>query len=292
MCIIVAIPQGKQVDKSILKRCWQNNPHGAGYMYSTGSKVEVFKELTSFKNLWRNFCDAKQKHIKSSFVVHFRISTHGKINEANCHPFLVNKNLGFAHNGIIGAAPVNPNFSDTYMFNETILKSLPNNFINNVAQVSLITQYIGSGSKLAFLNTKGEIILINEKAGVWDNGVWYSNSGYKAYDYYDYGGTRVAYGGYAPIAKPYAPTLFENKKVETKKEAKQRNGDVYDCCDIPELDWYGNPKKKQVVCDYCGEALISSWERLNDCCKTCLDAQLEADSRNAKSSRDWFGYTH
>ncbi len=39
MCIIAAIPQGQQITKGTLKRCWENNPHGGGFMYSDGSKV-------------------------------------------------------------------------------------------------------------------------------------------------------------------------------------------------------------------------------------------------------------
>jgi hypothetical protein len=49
MCIIVAIPQGKKISKQVVKRCWENNPHGGGFMYSDGKKVIVEKEMSSFK---------------------------------------------------------------------------------------------------------------------------------------------------------------------------------------------------------------------------------------------------
>ena len=288
MCIIVAIPQGKQVTKQTLKRCWDNNPHGGGFMYSNGNKVIVNKEMASFKKYWKAFTQAKDNY-DTSFVCHFRISTHGKINETNCHPFLVNKNLGFAHNGIIYAAPKSDNFSDTYMFNEAILKHLPNTFLTNTAHVSLISQYIGSGSKLAFLNTKGEITIINDKAGVWDDGVWYSNTGYKAMNYFDYGGTKVgAIKTYQ--AKPLTYTQnqlsFPPKESEPTKVDDKINHDCVDCGDAfayDEKDWYGNPKKA-IKCEYCGESCNTSGERLNGVCTHCFDIM------NDESINDWLGY--
>ncbi|NDB86247.1 MAG: hypothetical protein EB127_26655, partial [Alphaproteobacteria bacterium] len=71
MCIIVAIPQGKQVTKQTLKRCWDNNPHGGGFMYSNGNKVIVNKEMVSFKKYWKAFTQAKENH-DTAFVCHFR----------------------------------------------------------------------------------------------------------------------------------------------------------------------------------------------------------------------------
>jgi len=294
MCIIAAIPQGQQISKSILKRCWENNPHGGGFMYSDGNKVIIEKEMQSFKRYWKKFHEAKQHYQSSSFICHFRISTHGKINEVNCHPFHVNKGLGFCHNGIIYNAPKSDNFSDTYMFNEAILKQLPNTFLKNDAQVKLIEQYIGNGSKLAFLNSKSEITIINENAGVWDDGVWYSNTGYKATKYFDYGGTKV--GSIQPTTwgKPYVTQSLFPETKPAKVEPKKR--EVYECCDDDafnngynnvystdmDLDYYGNPRKR-VVCDFCGVGVHTSWELLNECCSNCYQDMLEHDRS------DWMG---
>jgi hypothetical protein len=152
----------------------------------------------------------------------------------------------------------------------------------------LIQQYIGSGSKLAFLNTKGEINIINDKAGVWDDGVWYSNSGYKATSYFDYGGTKVStINNYQ--AKPTTYTqnqlAFPSKPKETKVD-DAINHDCIDCNDAfiyDEKDWYGNPKKA-IKCDYCGESCNTSGERLNGCCTHCFDIM------NDESINDWLGY--
>lgn len=253
MCIIVAIPANKDVSKATLKRCWDNNPHGGGFMYSDNGKVVTYKEMDSFKNYWKELCKARLYFRKSGFVCHFRISTHGKINEENCHPFLVNRALGFAHNGIIYSAPKSNDYSDTYMFNEVILKKLPSGFLSNQPILSLIRSYIGSGSKLAFLNGSGIISIVNEKAGVWDNGVWYSNTGYKKVDYFDYGGTKVS-----NISDVKQKTLFED-------------------CSIP-------TKTYRAVCDYCPSTLITSQEIINGCCQGCYNEILDADISESKWS--------
>ena len=38
---------------------------------------------------------------------------------------------------------------------------------------------IGSSNKFVIMNNKGEFTIINEKAGNWENGCWFSNNGHK-----------------------------------------------------------------------------------------------------------------
>ena len=268
MCIIAAIPVGKEISKETLKRCWDNNPHGGGFMCGDGSKVVVFKEMQSFKRYWKEFTRARLIHRNSGFVCHFRISTHGKINVDNCHPFLVNKGLGFAHNGIIYSAPRSNDFSDTYMFNECILKKLPNGFLSNLSIATLIASYIGAGSKLAFLNSKGVISIINEKAGVWDKGVWYSNTGYQKSDYFDFGGKRMA----------------SLKCSDASCESQLEQMSIFD--DEVDSKTYSTVKIDDSFCECCNDVLSTSWETINGCCKTCYNEILEWDILRGKGDTD------
>jgi glutamine amidotransferase len=288
MCIIAAIPTKKQISKATLQRCWNNNQHGGGFMFTDGKKIHTFKEMSSFKRYWKAFVHARETYPESSFVCHFRISTHGKINEENCHPFLVNPKLGFAHNGIIRNAPTSPNYSDTYMFNVTILQNLPSNFLSNVSIQLLLQEYIGSGSKLAFLSYDNKITLINEKAGQWDeNGVWFSNGGYKEYDYFDAGGTRVSgsfYSGgtytksYKQSSMGFASSVFPstNSKIneidwdkKLKTEKVDSNVVAYaksDCCDA--FDYKSSYDDK---CGFCDKTLVGYREKQNGYCYHCED---------------------
>jgi hypothetical protein len=290
MCIISAIPQGKQISKATLQRCWNNNQHGGGFMFTDGKRVQTFKELTSFKRYWKAFTEARALHPDSSFVCHFRISTHGKIDETNCHPFLVNNQLGFAHNGIIRNAPVSPNFSDTYMFNATILQNLPKSFLDNHATMSLIKEYIGSGSKLAFLTHDNRIVLVNEKAGEWDeNGVWFSNSGYKEWGYYDRGGQRVGtYGstwgdttykqssmGFASAVIPnYSSVGKSSSKVndidwDKKLKSAKFDKEIINHAKSPCCDAFDVSKTYDEKCGFCDNTLKGHYEKTSGYCLRC-----------------------
>jgi len=148
------------------------------------------KEMKNFNNFYDRYLKIRTKNQESRIVLHFRISTHGKVNKTNCHPFFVNDKLGFVHNGIINGVPYSTEYSDTYMFNKAILQKMPSNFIKYEGTLLLIEEFI-SYSKLVFLDNKNNYTIIGEDKGVWDNGNWFSNTTYKDYDYYDFGGKKV-----------------------------------------------------------------------------------------------------
>jgi predicted glutamine amidotransferase len=209
MCIAILNPNNVTLKKKVLKTCWENNTDGAGMLYLVDGKLTTHKEMTNFDSFYDHYSSVRQKHKTSQIVIHFRISTHGKVNLTNCHPFIVNDKWGFVHNGIISAAPKHTEFSDTYMFNREILQKLPADWIHNDAVYDLVQEYIGS-SKLLFLNTDNEAFIVNEEMGVWDLGCWFSNTTYKVSRYYDYGGTKV-YKGATTAASTITPSVPSNK---------------------------------------------------------------------------------
>ena len=179
MCIAIYKPEGKVISKATLQECYDSNPDGAGFMYAQGKKLNIEKGFFSFDS----FYDAYKKHENKQAVIHFRIKTHGKIDTANCHPFSVNNSIGFVHNGVISGYG-DSDFSDTVRFNEAILRPLVNKW-GNLALfqdpvIELIENRIGY-SKLVFLDRHGNHLIMNESKGVWDDGVWYSNTSYKPY---------------------------------------------------------------------------------------------------------------
>jgi len=179
MCIAIYKPEGKLLSLATLKECYTSNPDGAGFMYSENKKLHIEKGFFSFQS----FYDAFKNHESKQTVIHFRIKTHGKIDTANCHPFAVNNAIGFVHNGVISGFG-DSDFSDTVRFNEQILRPLVNKW-GNLALfqdpiIDLIESRIGY-SKLVFLDRHGNHKIMNESKGVWDNGVWFSNTSYKPY---------------------------------------------------------------------------------------------------------------
>ena len=180
MCIAIYKPKDKILTEATLKECFDSNSDGAGFMYSNGTSLKIHKGYFTFAKFYK----AYQAHADKQLLLHFRIKTHGAVAIENCHPFLVSKDLGFIHNGIISHHSGNTGVSDTRDFNEKILKPLVKTYGTTIMArpeiQALIEPYIGY-SKLAFLDVDGNFTIMNEDKGVWDDEVWYSNTSYRPY---------------------------------------------------------------------------------------------------------------
>lgn len=259
MCIAILNTKGVTLKKELLSNCWINNGDGAGILVSNGKSMEVFKEMKSFDTFYNQYLAMRKKYKKSNIVLHFRISTHGKINETNCHPFLVSDEVGFVHNGMIYNAPVSEDFSDTYMFNEVILKKLKEGFERDEHMIDLLSEYIGTGSKLIFLNAKDEWSIVNEKAGHWDLGCWFSNTSYKQVNnYVDYGGIKKYRGGsYGYLYGSYGgwsynhDSFYDDEDVNLTPEKKTEVPSTH--CKGCECKLYGINELDRGYCDWCVE---------------------------------------
>jgi len=176
MCIIIVNKQST-LSKETLHECWNRNPEGSGLLWTENNKLMTYKTLTAFSNFYDKYKEIRKQ--EGVIILHSRIATEGKVDRINCHPFLVNENLGFCHNGIIDTGYETKDCSDTYTFNEVVLKELQVDFLQNPAIMMMLAEYIGK-SKLALLNNEGKFWIINEKLGHWDEeGNWYSNDSYK-----------------------------------------------------------------------------------------------------------------
>lgn len=178
MCIAILNTKGKLTEQTFAN-CWANNPHGGGIAWASGGKVHTFKEMKSVKIMYDKYVELRDQFPDANLLIHFRIATHGRINETNCHPFKVNNKLAFIHNGMISSPALgnSPDFSDTYLFNQLILQKLPKNFIHNEAILSMMSDFIGY-SKLIFLDSNNDWCIVNESMGIWDGENWYSNDSY------------------------------------------------------------------------------------------------------------------
>jgi hypothetical protein len=283
MCIAILNTKGTILKKELLHNCWKNNGDGAGMLYiNDEGDMGVFKEMKDFNRFYDKYAEVKRMYGKRNIVLHFRISTHGGITESNCHPFMVHKDLGFVHNGMIYNVPDSKVHSDTYMFNEVILKKLKEGFEYDDDMLDLIEMYIGSGSKLIFLNANDDWAIANEKAGHWDLNCWFSNSSYKQVnDWVDYGGTKKykanvygygSYGTYNP--KTYwAETPAANTPAKTSKSYSLTDEDdekMYDQCSDCGMLLYAANEFIAGKCDYCtSEVLEFDDTRMEGSCECC-----------------------
>ena len=177
MCLAIVNIKGTIPRQSLLN-AWQSNPDGGGLLYISGEQLKDFKELKDFNKFYNFYINLRVRRNKKTILIHFRWATAGKVDIANCHPFYVDKKLGFIHNGIISGVGVDPNKSDTVLFNKTVLQAFPENFLDNRETVDIIAENIGN-SKLCFMDNNGEVKIINERLGHWYEENWYSNNSYR-----------------------------------------------------------------------------------------------------------------
>ena len=174
MCIAILNTAGI-IPEEYLFNSYQNNPDGNGIIWAENNTLYTFKtfDYDQFVNKYYSIRD----RIQTPIALHFRIATSGQVDLKNCHPFSVNKNLAFIHNGVIPNMG-NNTLSDTYLYNETVLKQLQNNFLKSRQIREKISKEIGY-SKLVFLDNNARYTIINEHYGHWHKNNWYSNDSYK-----------------------------------------------------------------------------------------------------------------
>jgi predicted glutamine amidotransferase len=302
MCIAILNPNDVMLDKETLKNCWDNNGDGAGMLWTENGELKTYKAMVSFDKLWNMYNEIrKSRHSKNSqVVIHFRISTHGKINRTNCHPFIVNDEIGFVHNGIISKLERHLEYSDTYMFNEQVLKELPKDFYKNQVYHDLIESYIGS-SKLLFLDKNNDAYIIGESMGVWDMGCWFSNTTYKYSRYVDMGGVKVlkttydkgksigyntqyptnyGYGSYGNgYGRGYDASYDYGRKLDSAKDVTE---DLKMDAEKKVTKWWENSE-----CDFCGcvDDTTKKYQKYDNAklCNTCF---IEIESPSAKNDVD------
>jgi predicted glutamine amidotransferase len=236
MCIAILNTEGT-LSKKTLKTCFENNPDGAGFAFSTGSDLVIFKELKKFDLFYSEYRKARQENKGANFLIHFRIRTHGSVSLNNCHPFKVNRDTCFIHNGMIDIS-TKGDLSDTYVFNEMILKKLPSDFTTNESILTLLETFIGY-SKVVLLNTNNSYVILNESLGHWQGNNWFSNYSYQNYQ------------------------LPEQKVTINDKRGK--GSDYFDpCCDYCGYwkDVKVNEETGAMLCSKCEKAYKENWEDL------------------------------
>ena len=196
MCLLIKADAGQIIPKEHLKNGWRENPHGAGFAFAKDGKVLVRKGFRRFKDFWRTYRDFQQY----PKIVHLRYGNVGSLSMDNCHPFQVDSDLVFAHNGTISITSTRKDlhgqWSDTRIFNELILKDLrkrDKNFLENSSWRWMLSNSIGY-SNLVFLDSEGKFTIINKSMGELDTetGIWYSNKDYLAKPTHKYAQTTFA----------------------------------------------------------------------------------------------------
>lgn len=252
MCVIIAkLKDSKLPSKESLQNCFENNPDGAGFMYTNEEGrviidkgyMEFNKFYKRYKKLCKRFDDFKGKNL----VIHMRISTAGGIRKENTHPFpltndfkkmkyLYSKcNVGVVHNGIISEASPSKNMesqgiNDTMVFIKgylyPIYKKWKKCFEDEAFKKGI---EIISNSKFAILDKNDNLYMIGAFQKFEE--VYYSNDSYKysipyrSYISYSYGDYDYEYEKYSKNKKGSEDEeLLEDKEYAKKYAKKYENG--------------------------------------------------------------------
>lgn len=236
MCIaVLQLPGATKLPMNKFMDYGRRNPDGFGLLYINDGKLDQYKTLglNDFYNHYQSVFDKFNKY--STILVHFRLGTQGKKDLNNCHPFLVNDEVGFIHNGIIRTQwewdKEYPDNSDTFIFNEKILKPIGSDVMYNQTAIELVSDYIGAGNKIPMISTRGDYIIYGQNNGEWDKSktTWLSfkESTYSQYDYY-----KNRYGNRnKPVMKL---TPCTHCKTNTYKYVTMSNSETYEEFDLCE----------------------------------------------------------
>ncbi len=187
MCIIIYAPKNKIVPMEHLRNSFDSNSHGAGVMYPEGSAVRIRKGFMT----WEHFKEVlKEIPTDVSRVFHFRIATAGKVSKEVCHPYPVVKTykemyttdtrckIAAAHNGIISwCTPpkgVAESFSDSMAFITNYVYPHQDLLFSSESFRDLILH--STSSKFAFMSNTNTALVGNF---IEEDGIYYSNTGYK-----------------------------------------------------------------------------------------------------------------
>ena len=174
MCIIISKPKGTIIPQEHLKHSHINNQDGVGIMYAQEGVVKIEKWLNQdYDTFVSRLAELENKNV----VVHYRAASVGGVNLNNVHPFWVFENkMAMCHNGTIFKARelAKEGESDSCAF-ARMLSEMPVDFLGRQGLVLMMKEYIGTQSRLAFLDENGTIAIINKHLGKEVNGVWYSN---------------------------------------------------------------------------------------------------------------------
>lgn len=177
MCQLIAKKPGKTIPRGALKFCWKKNSDGAGFAYVDNGKVILVK---GFMKDFDAFYDAYKLHEDKQMLIHFRLATHGKRCEGNCHPFKIIEGMVVGHNGMLTQwAPFTNDWrSDTHIFadycRQIVQMFTETSQLNTAPILAKMLDPVIGGNRIVFMTASG-FTFLNESLGDWSDGVWYSN---------------------------------------------------------------------------------------------------------------------
>ena len=184
MCVILIKNKGVGLPSvRELRRAYEHNPHGCGFVSSNG----IYWRGMDFDTLIDKLHGVG---VDDACIIHFRLATHGSHKPSNCHPFKIG-DLYFAHNGVLPVRTKNDMTDSETVFRNVLAPACQLFGFGTMGFDEVVNRNIYS-SKFAFM-LDGKI----RYYGRWvkdPDGLLWSNLNHRPVYSYPFEGTRLVYG--------------------------------------------------------------------------------------------------
>ncbi len=187
MCLLIVAPAGHTPDRDAIQESAVMNDDGFGFAIATPDRGMLRGRGMDLDTVCDWYFQLRSLYPQSHSMFHLRMTTHGRTDQSNCHPFLVagRDDIVLGHNGILPIdVPNGDHRSDTRIFAEEFMAHWGVDCLDDAVFMEELGVW-AKGSKLAVLHTttdlNSEFYIVNEGDGHWADGCWWSNYSYERY---------------------------------------------------------------------------------------------------------------
>ena len=196
MCLLTYFPPNVQPDTDALWNGTVSNHDGHGFAIVSRGALIVRHGMNGDEMI-ELFASMRKRHADGPALFHSRFGTGGSYTRFNCHPFRFkgDRRTVVGHNGVLPET-CQPDRKDKRCDTRFAAETLfPKGFghLSNPVNRDRLGDFIGKSNKLVILTVNPaydqSAYIINEDRGIWEDGVWYSNTGYQDRPKYWYTGS-------------------------------------------------------------------------------------------------------
>lgn len=184
MCLIYVGPSAKVKHTllntpRLLESIHKSNPDGFGIMWPNRNGLKIVKRVPKSIDDIRRVLESLPDDDRN-VVGHHRMTTHGKTDLDNCHPYVVVPGrVAMVHNGILHTGnDRDPTRSDTYHFIQEFLVGPVTEhpeIVHNEGFVKLVAEFIDN-NRFVFMDADGRMTIVNREQGLEHDGLWFANT--------------------------------------------------------------------------------------------------------------------